>query len=449
MVVEKSRTKSLKFLRAFFPIQLLFGHVKYNLFSLIFWFLLFEITSDKFGYAFGIPFLFYSPEYQGETSAISFLLLGFAIGGFTIAFHTFSYIKLGKKYPFIISVSKPFITFCLNNSLIPLVFVIYFMVKFTLFQVREEFATVWDLIVYNFSFLFGFAFFLLISFFYFFPNNKKILIIEEQDLEDKPLSQFLRRKINWNEYFVYKKDRTFIYMQTLKTWKASRSLQSFDKKTLDYVFKITKKRSFIFEIVTISSFILIGIFREHPFLDLPAGMSVIMLLTIVMMIVSALTTWLYYWTYPVIIFVLILMNFLSQYTSLFQYKNYAYGMSYEKGDLKKYELTHIQKNSDSQIHFNQSRRSFLKSMNAWKVNTGEKKPKLIILLTSGGGSRSALWTFTVLQHLDSTFNNEIFKHTQMITGASGGMVGAAFYRSLVLKELIQNEKTFHVSSTNS
>ena len=450
MTQSTSRTKILKFIRAFFPIQLLFGHLKYNLFSLFFWFILFNITSDSFGYAFGIPFLFYSPEYQGETSAISFSLIGFAIGGFTIAFHTFSYMKLGKKYPFIVSVPKPFITFCLNNSIIPFVFVIYFMFKFSIFQIREEFATIGDIVIYNLSFLGGFAFFLLISFFYFFPANKKLLIIEDQGLEDKPLNIFLRKKINWSEYFVYKKDRTFIYMVNLKKWKASRSLAQFDKKTLDHVFKITKKRSFVFEIVTVTSFIFFGIFREHPILDLPAGMSIITLLTIIMMIISALMSWFYYWTYPIIIFALILMNFLSVHTSYFQYKNYAYGLSYKAEDLKSYELKELQKHADDQINFNQSRRNYLKTLNSWKKNTSKQKPKLIILLTSGGGSRSALWTFSVLQHLDSTFQNEIFEHTQMITGASGGMVGAAYYRSLVIDEMKKNSsKNYKINSKNS
>ena len=62
------------------------------------------------------------------------------------------------------------------------------------------------------------------------------------------------------------------------------------------------------------------------------------------------------------------------------------------------------------------------------------KPKLVILNTSGGGLRSALWTFTVLSNCDEILNQNLSKHLQMITGASGGMIGAAFYRELILRK---------------
>ena len=126
MTANTFRQGIFHFFRAFFPLQLLIGHLKYNLLALIFWILLFSIVSDSLGSAYGLSYLFYSPECQGETNEISFLLIGFAIGGFTMAFHTYSYMKLGKRYPFIATISNPFIKFCLNNSLIPVVFIIYY-----------------------------------------------------------------------------------------------------------------------------------------------------------------------------------------------------------------------------------------------------------------------------------------------------------------------------------
>ena len=62
------------------------------------------------------------------------------------------------------------------------------------------------------------------------------------------------------------------------------------------------------------------------------------------------------------------------------------------------------------------------------------KPKLIIINTSGGGLRSALWTFYSLQYADSLLHGELLKHTELITGASGGMLGAAYLRELLLRK---------------
>lgn len=427
------------FLRAFFPLQLLFGHLKYNLFSLFFWFILFSIASDTLGSAYGIPYLFYSPEYQGQTGFMSFFLIGFSFGGFTMSFHTYSYIKLGKKYPFMLTISKPFIKFCLNNSILPTLFLLYFLFKIAVFHRLEEFASWSEIILYCLSLMTGFGLFILISFLYFFPRNKTIfqkLGITPSDVEDEePIHSFLHKRENWSQYFKYNKHRRYIYLASVIIWKTSRSVQHYDKLSLDKIMRVSRISSSLFEGVTIVTFLLLGIFREYPAMDLPAGMSIIMLLAITMMFISAIQSWLQYWTYPTLICLVILMNYLSIHTSLFQYKNYAYGMSYENKKLASYNLGHIRKSLDEIVTVNQSRRNFVSGMNQWKERTKEEKPKLIIIMTSGGGSRSAMWTFSVLQHLDQKLNGKLSTHTQMITGASGGMIGASYYRSLYLQQL--------------
>ena len=211
--------KILFFLRSFFPIQLLFGHLKYNLFALSFWIFLFLIITDKIGFSYGIPFLFYSPEYNGEIGWISFALMGFAIGGFTMAFNTYSYMKLGTKYPFLATLSRPFIRFCFNNAVIPIIYNCYFIYRFINFQRLEEFASESDVYAYIFSYLGGFTLFISISLLYFFPVNKDVFKLlgkssDEEKIEEA-VGSFLHNQIHWTEYFTYQKDRTYIYMVTL------------------------------------------------------------------------------------------------------------------------------------------------------------------------------------------------------------------------------------------
>ena len=54
----------------------------------------------------------------------------------------------------------------------------------------------------------------------------------------------------------------------------------------------------------------------------------------------------------------------------------------------------------------------------------------MIINTSGGGHRSATFTMSILQRLDSITNGEMMKKTFLITGASGGMIGASYFREL-------------------
>ncbi|HEV3446614.1 MAG TPA: patatin-like phospholipase family protein [Gemmataceae bacterium] len=59
-----------------------------------------------------------------------------------------------------------------------------------------------------------------------------------------------------------------------------------------------------------------------------------------------------------------------------------------------------------------------------------KRP-VVLIAASGGGLRAAAWTFTVLQELEkelaSTAVPDFPSHVRVLTGASGGMLGAAYY----------------------
>jgi hypothetical protein len=67
------------------------------------------------------------------------------------------------------------------------------------------------------------------------------------------------------------------------------------------------------------------------------------------------------------------------------------------------------------------------------VSDGLTKPKLVILNHSGGGTRSAYWTMRAIPYADSICNGKLLKQTVLMTGASGGLVGAAYLRELMLQ----------------
>lgn len=64
---------------------------------------------------------------------------------------------------------------------------------------------------------------------------------------------------------------------------------------------------------------------------------------------------------------------------------------------------------------------------------GPTKPKLVIVATSGGGIQAAVWTAVVLEGLErelspaKTNGTDFRDHIRLMTGASGGMQGAALY----------------------
>lgn len=436
MILSKISTVG-RAIRSFFPVNILFGHLKYNLISLFYWTFLFLIVSESFGRAFGIPILFFSPEYLGKISIWSFSLLGFAIGGFTMAFNTYSYIKLGPRYPFLATVSRPFFKFCINNTLVPIVFILFYLKKMVEFQTDQEFASTGTISTYVVGFLLGFGAFILLSIFYFFPTTReKGQRLSAEEMSDNPIKSVTQSKLSerWYNYFRTENERTYYYFGRHFKIYQSRTTKHLDQSIIENVFAQNRINASIFEIITIAAFIVSGQFIDYSAFEFPAAMSAVLLLTILHMIFSALMSWFHRWTYPIIFGSIFLMNYLSLNTPFFNYTNFAYGLNYDTENVRKYNIREIQRHYLDDRSHQESRKNIDGILQNWKSKTGEEKPKLIILTTSGGGSRSALWTFTVLQNCDKVLNGSVSNHLNLITGASGGMVGAAYYRELVLRK---------------
>ncbi|MEJ6505315.1 MAG: hypothetical protein QNL86_01795, partial [Crocinitomicaceae bacterium] len=193
--------------RDFFPFVLIKAQIKFNFFGLLYWALLFSILFEVFGASFGVPFLFYSPEYLGEVGLWSFALLGFSLGGFSMAFNVYSYIKLGPRFPFLVVVSTPFFRFCINNFILPFAYILAYLIKMSKFQLYEEFASTSDVLIYNISFMIGFLLFILLSILYFFPlrTNKDA---DDSISESNPVSTITSKGIGQKWYNYFREKRT-------------------------------------------------------------------------------------------------------------------------------------------------------------------------------------------------------------------------------------------------
>src|SRR4051812_41512662 len=88
----------------------------------------------------------------------------------------------------------------------------------------------------------------------------------------------------------------------------------------------------------------------------------------------------------------------------------------------------------------------LNVLNNWKSKQKEEKPVMVFLNFSGGGVRSAGFAMNVLQHLDSLTHGNLMEQTFLISGASGGILSAAYFRELYRSKVhgqplnLQNQK---------
>ncbi len=430
----KSGWKKIKY---FFPFNLLFLQFKYNIVLLFYWLFLFLIINQQTGTTFGLPYLFLSPEYHGSTSFISFFLLGLSLGGFIMAFHAYSYIHLGAKYPFIATLERPFFKFCINNSLLPLLFFLNFSFNVFYFQIQQELTSSTDAILFVSALLLGAILFIALAFLYFFPTNKDIFKISGKSKEEfnakSNIGSTLHKNQTWYSDFLAAADRQYYYIGKNFKLKQSRSCRHYDIRILRSVFAQNHTNASFFEIALVVSFGLIGFFKDFEAFQVPASVSLMMLFTIIIMLISALFSWVNRWAYPIIIVLLFGLNYLSIYTSSFNFKSEATGLSYEEGQLVPFTPERVRQIGFNQSEIDKDKLSYFEILDQWKQKQPIDKPKLVLLNTSGGGLRSALWTFTVLQSLDSLTKSKFGNSLQMITGASGGMIGAAYYRELMLQ----------------
>src|ERR1035437_7371154 len=158
----------------FFPLQLLFLHIKKNLLLLSIWGLLFGFITQSLAPRYGVPYLFLNPEYQDEVSPLSYFIIGFACGGFIMAFNIASYTLNSYRFPFLATLSTPFTKYCYNNFIIPLVFLVVYVVNIISFLKGEQIYSGSEIFIMVTGFLGGVIVFVAFTLLYFFRTNKDI-----------------------------------------------------------------------------------------------------------------------------------------------------------------------------------------------------------------------------------------------------------------------------------
>ncbi|HRH70143.1 MAG TPA: hypothetical protein PLB89_11600 [Flavobacteriales bacterium] len=441
----------------FFPFQLLVLHLKKNHLLLFTWLLLFGYITESIGVKYGVPYLFLYPEYFGHVGFTSYAITGFALGGFITAFNLYSYAMHGYRFPFIATIARPFLKFNINNAVIPGLFILTFLWCSARFQFSKELETPLAIIWHLGGFVFGVLLFLGLALLYFTRTNTDIIkmlgrepdeyrpaeplvdIIGPQHdapphrrVEKRKASRWLRRQQRSEKW------RVETYLTPRLRIMLARSSAHYDKELLRDVLWQNHINGAIFEVVLVISFIALGAFSDTRFFSIPAGASAFLLFTMLLMIISALFSWLQGWTGTLILGLIVGLNLLSHKTERFLYDNQAYGLDYTVAPAT-YDRPVITAMANDADAVRRDAQAMLTTLERWKADNQTlpqtaDKPPLILVNTSGGGLRSMLWTLYSLQYADSLLGGNLMDRTALMTGSSGGLIGAAYYRQLFLAQ---------------
>lgn len=439
----------------FFPVQLVLVQVKKNPVLIIFWLLLTGFVTGNVAGKYGLSLLFVDPEYLGKVGFVSFFIIGFACGGFIMAYNIACYIHNAYRFPFLATVNRPFVKFCMNNIIIPGLFCIIYVWNIIVF-LRNEPISAAQMFIDLGGFVLGNLIFISIALFYFFRAGKGLTQLFT--VRDSAKSQKIKRMImfrdpklkqlNWKTIQVGKEARDWhveTYFISYFRIRRARPFGHYDKELLNHVFKQNHGRAVLFEIVVIITLLLFGLLRDNTAAMIPAGASVLLLFTLYLMFTGILNTWFRGWSTLMTVLLLLVFNWVVQF-DIIGNETRAYGLDYNRPPVE-YSLYTLQTLARDQNQITADSLNTISMLNHWYAKNSsaqDPKPKLTIISCSGGGLRASLWTYYTMQYLDSVSGNRLMDQTVLICGSSGGMLGAAYYRELYLRDK-QNESIYRYS----
>ena len=317
-----------------FPIQLTFHHIKKNLALLAVWAIIISSFTGGLGSVYGIHYLFLNPEYLGKISFASFFLVGMAFGNLTMAFHITIYILDGHRFRFVGVLAHPFTKFSINNSLVPLLTLIAYMAFMVHFQLNNELASKLDILLYAFGLISGIVAFMLLMILYFRFTNKDIFKFlagsVDKQLRKNQLSRGrMMTKLNENKHDKY---RVWSYLDLKLKSHTTKGIVDFsNREAVLKVFDQNHFNSVLIELIIIGIILVLGLFMENPALQIPAAASSLLILSIGVMLVGAVSYWFKGWGLAFALGLFIAAN-IGVKNGLGKGINHAYGLDYESGE---------------------------------------------------------------------------------------------------------------------
>lgn len=435
-----------------FPVQLLVLHIKKSLLLLFFWFLLFGLVTNSLLSRAGAAYLFLDPEYLGKVNFWGFFWVGLAFGFFFITWNIAFYMMHSYRFPFLGTLHSPFFHFCINNSILPLSFIITYLIALTRFQEAFEFTPLYAVLEYYGGFLGGATLMVLIFSLYFRLTNTNLNLILETLAKLEKVK--IPATITYRRRRLKRPGRNMLMgkgangQTTITEWQVTyflnhrlnirrvRGTQHYARQTLEAVFQQNHVNALIVQGVALTILVLLGFLMDKPPFQLPAAASVLLILSVLMGLSGAFDFWLRGWKPFGLLITLIILNFFTRYDWL-NYDTKVYGLNY-KHPPATYNSATISAMADTSIIACDIEHT-LSVLDSWKaknvlITPPAYKPDMIILNYSGGGTRAALWGMTVTQTLDSLLNNTLFDRTMLMCGSSGGMMAAAYLHELYYRK---------------
>jgi hypothetical protein len=398
---------------------------------LLFWFILFAVVNGSFMNTFGADSLFLAPEYLDNVNSISAALVGASIGMFIMSWNISTFILFSKHFRFLAATTNPFLKYCINNSIIPILFILFYFFRAYEFTRYKELISNIEILFLAGGFLSGLIFILAVSFIYFFRADRSILrrMMPQISNPGEYITHLRPVQENWHTESLIQCEW---YFDSPVRLRPTRDVRHYTPQFVESLFKRHHFAAILSVFAAFLFLVTIGFFLDSPFFQIPAAASITMFFSILIGVSGAFSYFLQSWSVPYLILLLIVLNFFYK-KDWIDPRNKAYGLNYQNKTERPFYTREGLMKLCSPEKVQADRQNMISILENWKKNQDSARPLLVLLNTSGGGHRSATFTLSMLQQLDSLTQGKIMKKIFLINGASGGMIGATYFRELYLQ----------------
>ncbi|HWC54839.1 MAG TPA: hypothetical protein VG676_14725, partial [Chitinophagaceae bacterium] len=251
-----------------FPIQLLFLHFRKYQVLLVFWFVLFSTIGGTFMKTFGADSLFLAPEYLGNVNSFSYAIVGISVGMFIMSWNIATFILFSKHFRFLSATTNPFLKYCINNFIIPLLFLLFYFIRAYDFVHNKELIPTTEILFFAGGFLAGLIFILAVSFLYFFRadrtilrrmmpviNNPKEYIRHHHELEEQQTDKSLIR-VEW-------------YFESPRKLRKTRNVSHYTDQFIESIFKSHHFAAILSVFAAFIFLVIVGFFLDYQVFQIP------------------------------------------------------------------------------------------------------------------------------------------------------------------------------------
>lgn len=416
-----------------FSVQLLLLHLRSNLLLLSLWVILLMMMSGSLGRRLGLQYLFLDPEYLGEVNFLSFYIVGLALGGFFMSWNLTTYLLTAQYFPFLASLTRPFAKFSINNLLLPLAFGGFYLLLIGYFQDHYQEMSMaqnaWHLLALALgciTLVVGYSI-------YFTFTNRDISYYHRGSIPPNQMSLHITPGHRHADLDYLKLDRNrllvWTYLGENLRPRLVRSVAHYESSLLLNIFKQNHLNALALQLISMMLLLILGYLVDWGIFRIPAGASIIILFSLMIAFIGALTYWFAQWRAFVILLLLIGINYITSFGFL-NHPSAAYGLDYE-AERVEYSYEKLQQICyGDQAGLDLAATQKILKARVGQMGANKKKPKIVFLCASGGGLKAAVWSTHVLQKADSLSQGKLLDQTVLMTGASGGMIGLAYLREL-------------------